>query len=390
MTRQGSPSSSFFLTLTHKLIEFSIVTTTMNAIDNIYNKLEPIGAFDGLDDDNESMKTQTYSHEDFLYADARCISIDFGSKSSHTTSMTSTCSPTSTASYLLPPISCCYTPVTDGRQTDITNDYCISATILGTGNYGCVRECQHRISGLIYAVKTIIKAKVSRYDHITREIELLRSVGHHRNIMRLVDCYEDAHNVHIITERYTGGELFDRIVNNTHDTGCLDEADAIAIIKSLLHAVKHLHDKNIVHRDIKPENILFETSEHSSTVKLIDFGLSRHHDPLVDGPYMTNRVGTPYYMSPDVLRGKYDRSCDLWSVGVVTYILLTGYPPFNGCNDLEVHVSIRSGYDYVAFDDSVWGKLSGESRDFIHMLLCRKKGAVGCSAEEALKHPWMR
>jgi len=75
--------------------------------------------------------------------------------------------------------------------------------------------------------------------------------------------------------------------------------------------VKHLHDKIIVHRDIKPENILFETSEHSSTVKIIDFGLSRHHDPLVDGPYMTNRVGTPYYMSPDVLRGKYDRSCDL-------------------------------------------------------------------------------
>ena len=309
-----------------------VITTAMNAIDNIYNniKLEPIGAFDELDYDNETMmETQTYSHEDFLYADARCISIDSGSKSSHTSS-TSPCSPS-------------YTPVTDGRQTDITNDYCISATILGTGNYGCVRECQHRTSGILYAVKTISKAKVSRYDHITREIDLLRSVGHHRNIMRLIDCYEDAYNVHIVTERYTGGELFDHIVNNTHDTGCLDEADAVSIIKSLLQAVKHLHDKNIVHRDIKPENILFETNEHSSTVKLIDFGLSRHHDPLVDGPYMLNRVGTPYYMSPDVLRGKYDRSCDLWSVGVVAYILLTGYPPFNGCNDSEVHESIRLG-----------------------------------------------
>ena len=115
---------------------------------------------------------------------------------------------------MLPPS---YNPVTDGRQTDITNDYYISATILGTGNYGCIRECQHRISGLIYAVKTISKAKVSRYDHIVREIELLRSVGHHRNIMRLIDCYEDAHNVHIVTERYTGGELFDHIVNNILD-----------------------------------------------------------------------------------------------------------------------------------------------------------------------------
>jgi serine/threonine protein kinase len=153
--------------------------------------------------------------------------------------------------------------------------------------------------------------------------------------------------------------------------------------------VKHLHDKNIVHRDIKPENILFETSEHSSTVKLIDFGLSRHHDPLVDGPYMTNRVGTPYYMSPDVLRGKYDRSCDLWSVGVVAYILLTGYPPFNGCNDLEVHVSIRSGYDYVAFDDSVWGKEWRIKRFHSHVTMSKEgcywlfsRGGIDTSLDE--------
>ena len=339
------------------------------------NAIASKGAFDELDyiNENQMMETQTYSHEDFLYADARCISIDSRGKPSHT--IASICS--SIAGY---------TPVTDGRQTDITDDYYISATILGTGNYGCVRECQHRISGLTYAVKTISKAKVSRYDHILREIELLRSVGHHRNIVRLIECYEDVNNVHILTEQYTGGELFDRIVNNTHDGGCLVEADAAMIIKSLLEVVKHLHDKNIVHRDIKPENILFETNEHFSAVKLIDFGLSRRHDPMVDG-HMVNRVGTPYYMSPDVLRGKYDRSCDLWSVGVVAYILLTGYPPFNGCNDVEVHESIRLGY--VLFDDSIWGNLSGESRDFIRMLLCRR-GAVGCSAEEALRHAWMR
>lgn len=234
----------------------------------------------------------------------------------------------------------------------------------------------------MYAVKTISKAKVSpRFNHVLREIDLLRTVDH-RNIMRFIDCYEDAHNVHIITEQYTGGELYDRIVRTTHDRGCFTEDDAKRIIKSLLEAVQYLHDKNIVHRDIKPENILFETNERYSDVKLIDFGLSRRHKSN-DAPMM-NRVGTPFYMSPAVVRGEYDRSCDIWSVGIVAYILLTGYPPFNGHNDVEIHESVRLGQ--VIFDDVIWGNLSGESMDFMHMMLCQ---SVGCSAEEALRHPWM-
>lgn len=273
--------------------------------------------------------------------------------------------------------------VTDGHS-NIFDDYDISPTILGTGNYGCVRECQHRSTGEKYAVKTIDKNKVTRLDHIHREIQFLRSVDH-PGIMKLVDCYEDSDYVHIVTEKYSGGELFDKIVDNTHDYGCLPEEQAIKIIKSLLEAVQHLHSKDIVHRDIKPENVLFESNEEGSCVKLIDFGLSRIH-ALNDG-YMTNPVGTPYYMSPGILKGKYDRSCDLWAIGITAYILLCGYPPFNGGNDSEVHESVRRGN--LVFDRTVWGNLSIASRDFVSKLLSMDSSMIPC-ASEALQHPWVR
>jgi serine/threonine protein kinase len=203
--------------------------------------------------------------------------------------------------------------------------------------------------------------------------------------MRMIDCFEDSQYVHIVTERYTGGELFDRIVESTHDRGCFAEDEAARIIMSLLEAVRCLHDRDIVHRDIKPENIMFETNDRSSPVRLIDFGLSRIHEPG-DRP-MTNRVGTPYYQSPAVLRGRYDRKCDLWSIGVVAYILLTGYPPFNGSTDSEVHDSVLLGH--VVFEETIWGHLSRESRDFIGGLLSMDSSSACCSAEEALRHPWM-
>lgn len=267
------------------------------------------------------------------------------------------------------------------KYTDIFDEYDIHPTILGTGNYGCVRECAHRATGRKYAVKTIDKSKVSRLDHIQNEMRLLSHVDH-SSIMRMVDCFEDADYVHIITEMYTGGELFDKIVDNTTDAGCLPEHQAQSIIKSLLEAVQYLHERNIVHRDIKPENVLFVSNQDETDVKLIDFGLARTHSSS-EG-YMTNQVGTPYYMSPGVLQGKYDKSCDLWAIGIVAYILLAGYPPFNGNDDAEIHDSVMQGN--LVFERGVWSKMSKESRDFISMLLCKDEGI---SAEEALRHPWV-
>ena len=273
---------------------------------------------------------------------------------------------------------------TDGDYSDFFEDYDIYPTILGTGGYGCVRECLRRASGEKYAVKTIDKSKVDRVDHIQREIALLSSMNH-SGVMKLVDFYEDEDFVHIVTAKYTGGDLFDEICSNTTDYGCLDEDQAVKIIRALLEAVQYLHANDIVHRDIKPENVMFEDEEGSS-VKLIDFGLSRVHG--VNGPAMVNQVGTPYYMSPDVLGARgYDRSCDIWSIGVVAYILLTGYPPFNGNSNDEILESIRRGN--LVFEESIWGSLSKSSRDFVSKLLSFDSSSRIRVAEDALRHPWM-
>jgi len=325
-------------------------------------------AFDEMDDEIEA----SYSHEDFCQP-IKCALNEEPSNARSCISIESDLS--------IDLLSSCL--VKDG-YSDIFDDYDIFyPTIIGTGNYGCVRECLRRSTGQKYAVKTIEKSKVTRRDHIQREIQLLRSIDH-PGIMKMVDCYEDDDYVHIVTEMYTGGELFDKIVNNTTDSGCLPEDQAAKIIKSLLEAVQYLHSKDIVHRDIKPANILFESNEEGSSVKLIDFGLSRTHG--LNDSAMTNQVGTYYYMSPGVLQGKYDRSCDLWAVGIVSYILLCGYPPFNGSSDSEVHDSILRGN--LIFEKGVWKNLSNVARDFVSKLLSMDSSNI-VSVEEALRHPWV-
>ena len=331
----------------------------------------------------------TFSHEDFLQPvkydltedaeSARRISIGSSDAASSSSS--------SSNAHLSIQTSCDHF-VTDDGYSDILEDYDILPTILGNGHYGTVRECLHRSTGEKFAVKSIEKRMISRLDHLRREVTLLRRIDDHPAIMKIIDCYEDFDYVHIITEMYTGGELFDKIIDSTTDRGCLSERQAANIIKSLLEAVQYLHSKDIVHRDIKPENILFESNEEGCTsIKLIDFGLSRRHGKN-DG-LMSNSVGTPYYMSPQVLQGKYDRTCDLWAIGIVAYIMLCGYPPFNGSTDDEVHASVRRGN--LVFEDKVWGNLSEASGDFVSMLLCRDESekTIGKTAVEALRHPWI-
>jgi len=256
-----------------------------------------------------------------------------GTTNTATTAATNTSSPSicSSKSSMMKQDACPVTRVYAG----ISDDYYISPEVIGKGHYGVVRECIHRSTQQTFAVKSIEKSKIGRLDHLRREIFLLANIDHH-GIMKMVDCYEDAEYVHIITEKYNGGELFDKIINNASSYGCLSEREAGSIIKSLLEAVAYLHDNEIVHRDIKPENILFESIDEDAAVKLIDFGLSRRHRK--DEEPMTNPVGTAYYMSPELLKGKYDKSTDVWSIGVVAYILLCGFPPFNGKSDIDIRL----------------------------------------------------
>eukprot|EP00581_Thalassiosira_minuscula_P010236 CAMPEP_0183711232 /NCGR_PEP_ID=MMETSP0737-20130205/6792_1 /TAXON_ID=385413 /ORGANISM="Thalassiosira miniscula, Strain CCMP1093" /LENGTH=506 /DNA_ID=CAMNT_0025939701 /DNA_START=254 /DNA_END=1776 /DNA_ORIENTATION=+ len=270
-------------------------------------------------------------------------------------------------------------PVT-GRHTSVLSHYVLFPKLLGEGNYGTVRECIHRSSWRTYAIKTIDKSKILRLDHLQNEIRLLKSIDH-EGILNMVDYYEDADYVHIITEKYSGGDLFDRIVERTDPAaGCYSEDGAAGMMARLLEAVAYLHERNIVHRDIKPENILFASSANDDRPTLIDFGLSRRHDSMRE-PLMTNPVGTSYYMSPELLAGSYDRSCDLWAVGIIAYILLCGYPPFNGPTDNDVYEAI--GVGNLEFREKHWNNKSRDAMDFVLALL-KRDPKERMTAEEAL------
>ncbi len=164
----------------------------------------------------------------------------------------------------------------------------------------------------------------------------------HPNIVKFYETYRDKKYYHLVMELCNGTELFEYLTS----IGKFSEADASKVIKQILSAIKHIHDKNIAHRDLKPENIIFTTNEDGTIhIKLIDFGLSKLLG--IDNMSMMTKLGTPYYVSPDVLEGNYDKRCDLWAIGVIAYILLSGTPPFNGRNEIEVFNKIRCcDYDF--------------------------------------------
>ena len=215
--------------------------------------------------------------------------------------------------------------------------YTILPTGLGTGCQGTVRECVRRQTQEVFAVKSIVKSSVSHLDLLRQESRILASVQH-PSIIRMVDCYEDKTHLHIVTEKCSGGELYHRIEQRSG----FDEPTAARIMKGLLEAVAYLHARGLVHRDIKPENILFETQQEDAPIKLIDFGQSRRHRHEID-TNMWELRGTMYYMAPEVLQCNYSSPADNWSTGVVAYLLLCGYPPFNGDSDYAIYASIRRG-----------------------------------------------
>lgn len=181
----------------------------------------------------------------------------------------------------------------------------------------------------------------------------------------------------------TGGELFDRIIEQEF----FSEKYAAQVFKSILDAICYCHANNIVHRDLKPENFLFENTEPNSDIKIIDFGLSKIMDGSKAGlQRMKTKAGTPYYISPEVLTGNYDMSCDMWSAGCILYILLCGYPPFYGDDDQEILRMVKKGV--FDFDGEEWDDVSNEAKDLIKKLVIRPERRL--TAEEALKHPWIK
>lgn len=253
---------------------------------------------------------------------------------------------------------------------------------LGSGAYGEVLLCKDKQMGAERAIKIIKKSSVSMTTNsgsLLEEVAVLKQLDH-PNIMKLYEFFEDKRNYYLVMELYRGGELFDEIIHRQK----LSEVDAAAIMQQVLSGCTYLHKHNIVHRDLKPENLLLESKSKDALIKIVDFGLSAHFE--IGGGKMKERLGTAYYIAPEVLRKKYDEKCDLWSCGVILYILLCGYPPFGGQTDQEILKRVEKGK--FVFDPPDWNKVSDDAKRLVEMMLTYDS-SKRISAEEALSHPWI-
>jgi len=250
---------------------------------------------------------------------------------------------------------------------------------LGQGHYGIVRRAIHRETGDVYAVKIIPKWKVENPELVMTEIEILQKLDH-PNVVKYYETIEDYDTYYIVMELCSGGELFDRIIDTDHKLSLVRIA---RITTQILRAVEHCHDRGIVNRDIKSENVLFKTNDPDSQIKVIDFGLSAIYS---DRDNLHARVGTVFYMSPEVLAKNYTTKCDIWSVGILLYVMLSGCLPFYGATDRDTAKLISKGL--FAMPDKTWKHVPSTARDLVRQLL-RYDPNKRPTANQALKHPWL-
>lgn len=262
---------------------------------------------------------------------------------------------------------------------------------LGKGHFGKVYRATNVQHGYVVALKIVSKKAVkgNRLASLQNEINIMM-IMKHDNIVRLYEALEDAQNVYFAVEICTGGELFNAIV--AQPEAHFTERVAASVAKDLLEGIHYCHLQNVAHRDLKPENIILSNNTPPEAgifteIKLIDFGLSRIYE---DDTIMKSRVGTPYYIAPEVLERKYGKECDLWSAGVIIYILLCGYPPFRGDTDKEIYEEIQSGLLEFADDpgEHLWSVVSPDAIDFIQKLIVRNP-SERLTAEQALEHKWI-
>ncbi|XP_061916297.1 serine/threonine-protein kinase DCLK1-like isoform X1 [Entelurus aequoreus] len=277
-------------------------------------------------------------------------------------------------------------PSSEAKPTDetpvpvaIAERYKVGRT-LGSGNFAVVRECVERSTGREYALKIISKEKCRGKEHmIQSEVSILRRVKH-PNIVLLIEEVDTGNELYLVMELVKGGDLFDAITSSNKYT----ERDASCMLFNLASAIKYLHSLNIVHRDIKPENLLvYQHPDGSKSLKLGDFGLAT----VVNG-YLYTVCGTPTYVAPEIIAEKgYGLKVDIWAAGVITYILLCGFPPFSCGEDQEVlleHI-LRSDLEFPA---PHWDNVSDSAKALISGML-QVDVDQRLSAAQALEHPWV-
>ncbi|KAK5584737.1 hypothetical protein RB653_006354 [Dictyostelium firmibasis] len=247
---------------------------------------------------------------------------------------------------------------------------------IGRGAFSIVREATSRATGTKVAIKSI-NTRFIKNKLLMREIEIMKKVGDHPNILKLYEVYETTKHLHLVLELVTGGELFDKIVQR----GEYSEQDASKIVRQIVSAVGHLHANGIAHRDLKPQNLLC-AGEEGDDIRVADFGLSKIFG---DGDYLETCCGSPEYVAPEVLECKpYDKACDLWSVGVITYVLLTGCFPFWDKNNAVLYEKIRN-VDY-GWPEGL--EVSNEAKDLVSHLI-EKNPEKRFNFKECLVHPWV-
>eukprot|EP01125_Pyxidicula_operculata_P012225 TRINITY_DN4005_c0_g1_i1.p1 TRINITY_DN4005_c0_g1~~TRINITY_DN4005_c0_g1_i1.p1 ORF type:complete len:1132 (-),score=285.86 TRINITY_DN4005_c0_g1_i1:62-3457(-) len=246
---------------------------------------------------------------------------------------------------------------------------------IGRGAFSVVKRAKNRKTGKFFAAKIIKKADSEDLGILYREIKIMKKLKH-QYIVTLEDVFDEPEYLYLIMELIKGGELFDEILKR----GSFTEMDAIVIIKQILEAVDYMHSKMIVHRDLKPENVL---TGDNNTIKITDFGLSS-----LSSSSMSTMCGTPDYIAPEILNGSnYDHRVDIWSVGVITYVLLSGTTPFYAKDDQDLFRKI--GEVNYTFDSPVWKEISPEAKNFIQRILVKDFNKRP-SAKECLSHPWIK
>lgn len=252
---------------------------------------------------------------------------------------------------------------------------------LGEGAFSKVKEAKNNSNNQVYAVKIVNRPSLSEEDikGLQQEISILKEINH-PNIIKLYDVFYEPEKIYLITELMSGGELFDRIVQKEY----YNEQEARDVCRNLFAALNYCHERKVAHRDLKPENLLLTSREDDNNLKLADFGFAKK---CPSSHCCLTQCGTPGYVAPEILNGiPYGTKADMWSIGVILYILMAGYPPFNGNNQRELFRLIKKGR--YEFHRQYWSNISGEAKDLVSKLLVVNPSNRFTSSE-ALQSEWM-
>ena len=268
---------------------------------------------------------------------------------------------------------------------------------LGMGAYSKVFRVENKSTNEVFACKELLKSKIKDQKKFRNEINIMSECDH-PNIIKLIEIYEDKLHYELIMEELNGGSLTERLIEKVDDDGeTFSEREAATIFKQIISAISYCHGKGIVHRDLKMENVIFVDTKGNLDIKIIDFGLSQYDtfkllslvnlisEETAKTVNMNDIVGTPHYIAPEVLKGKYNQKCDIWSAGVILYSMLSGHFPFNGRTNKEIFKSISK--KKLEFPEKYWKNISNEAKDLISHMLCEEDKRF--SADKVLKHPWL-